>query len=121
MRTILIADDDPVILKLFEHNLLKSGFNVIKCTEGATVIAQAHLHKPDAVVLDYLLPGRTGLELIADFKADESLASIPLVIVTAQGKTMTKDELMAAGARQVFTKPFSPMLLVSALEDFMKN
>ncbi|GAB4274337.1 MAG TPA: hypothetical protein DIU37_04555 [Opitutae bacterium] len=115
MKTLLVADDDPVMLKLFEFNLRKAGFQVIACKEGLGVVQKALTEKPELVILDYLLPGRSGLELIHDFKANARLSEVPLIIVTGQGKGTTRDDLMRAGAACVFTKPFSPSLLVQEI------
>jgi len=112
MKTILIADDDPMMVKLIEFNLRRAGYAVVICREGLSVAAKARAEHPDMAILDVMLPGRTGLELLRDFKADPALAGIPVVIVTSEGKGSTQDELLAAGALNVYTKPFSPTMLM---------
>ena len=121
MNRILIADDDPVMLKLFELNLKKQGFKVVACSEGNSVPVKARANIPDLAILDYLLPGKSGLELIVEFKNDESLKCVPIIVVTGQGKGSTKEELLAAGADKVFTKPFSPTMLISEVKDRLKS
>jgi DNA-binding response OmpR family regulator len=119
MKKILIADDDPVMVKLLEFNFRRAGFDAVACGEGFTVCARARAERPDLVVLDVMLPGRSGLELLNDFKSDPILAIIPVVVVTSQGKGSTQDELLAAGARHVFTKPFSPTILLERLRQLL--
>lgn len=119
-KTILVADDDPVMLKLLQFNLGRAGFHIVSCNEGASVLETALAANPSVALLDYLLPGRTGLELIEDFKNDPSLAAIPIIIVTGQGKGSTRNELIAAGAVEVFTKPFSPSLLIETIQDQLR-
>lgn len=121
MSKILIADDDPVMLKLFEFNLKKQGFKVAACSEGNSVPVKARADIPDLAILDYLLPGKSGLELIQEFKADPDLSQIPILVVTGQGKGSTKEELLAAGAEKVFTKPFSPTMLINEVKSLLKT
>ncbi len=121
MQTILIADDDPVMLKLYQLNLGRAGYRTVACAEGLGVHAKAVAEKPNLAILDYLLPGKTGLELIQDFRADAAWVDLPLIVITAQGKESTKAELMAAGANQVFTKPFSPTALVKSIQELLKG
>lgn len=118
-KTILIADDDPVMLRLLQLNLQKAGFRVVSCPEGTTVFETALAEQPVMALLDYLLPGRTGLELIKDFKGHDALRVVPIIIVTGQGKGSTRNELMEAGAVAVFTKPFSPSLLIATIEQHL--
>jgi len=119
MKTILIADDDPVMVKLLEFTLQRAGFGVLVCREGLSVIARVRAGRPDLIVLDVMLPGRSGLELLRDFKEDAELAKLPVVVVTSQGKNSTQDELLAAGALNVFTKPFSPTMLIARLRELL--
>ncbi len=119
MKTILIADDDPMMVKLIEFNLRRAGYAVVICREGLSVCAKARAEQPDMAILDVMLPGRTGLELLRDFKADAVLAEIPVVIVTSEGKGSTQDELLMAGALNVYTKPFSPTLLMERVRQLI--
>lgn len=119
MKTILIADDDPVMVKLLEFNLKRAGYAVEICREGLSVMPKAQDAKPDLAIFDLMLPGRSGLELINDFKAAEEMAGIPIIVVTGQGKGSTRDELLEAGANKVFTKPFSPTILMNSIEELL--
>lgn len=121
MRTILIADDDPVMVKLLEFNLKRGGFRLVQCRDGSSVAVQARHNQPALAIFDYMLPGRSGLELIEDFRADATLKTIPIIIVTGQGKGSTRDELLAAGADEVFTKPFSPTELLNRIEQLLET
>ncbi len=119
MKTIIIADDDPMMVKLIEFNLRRANYNVVVCREGLSVCERARAEHPDMAILDVMLPGRTGLELLRDFKSDAALAGIPVVIVTSEGKGSTQDELLAAGALNVYTKPFSPTLLMERVRQLI--
>lgn len=119
MKNVLIAEDDAVMVRLLEYTLKKSGFNTIICRDGSSVFSRIRARKPDLGIIDLMLPGKSGLELIREFKADSELARVPLIVVTGQGKGSTKDELLAAGAVSVFTKPFSPTALMARVNELL--
>ncbi len=119
MKNVLIAEDDAVMVRLLEYTLKKSGFNTIICRDGSSVFSRISARKPDLGIIDLMLPGKSGQELIREFKADSELARVPLIVVTGQGKGSTKDELLAAGAVSVFTKPFSPTALMARVNELL--
>jgi DNA-binding response OmpR family regulator len=119
MKKVLIADDDPVMVKLMEFTLRRAGFASLVCREGLSVVERVRADQPDLLILDVMLPGRTGLELLRDLKSDPATANLPVVIVTSQGKNSTQDELLGAGALNVFTKPFSPTILIARLRQLL--
>lgn len=119
MKKILIADDDPVMVKIFELNLRKAGFHLMICREGLSVMARAKGEHPDIAIFDLMLPGMSGQELIRDFKSDSELKDIPIIVVTGQGKDSTRDSLISDGADSVFTKPFSPSALINRLNELL--
>jgi DNA-binding response OmpR family regulator len=119
MKTILIADDDPMMVKLLEFNLRRAGYQVLVCREGLSVCERVRASHPDLVILDVMMPGRTGLELLRDFKADPALAEVPALIVTSEGKSSTETDLLEAGALNVFTKPFSPTMLLDRVRQIL--
>ena len=121
MSNILIADDDPVMVKLLEFNLKRSGYSVTVCREGLSVMPRALDHRPVLAIFDLMLPGRSGLELIHDFKESDDLSDIPIIVVTGQGKGSTKQELLGAGASTVFTKPFSPTILINRIHELLES
>ena len=119
MKKILVADDDPVMIGLYQFNLKKAGYQILVCREGASVVATMQEEKPSLAILDLMLPGRSGWELIEDITADESIAKTPLVVVTGQGKESTKEDLLKQGAASVFTKPFSPRVLLACIQELL--
>lgn len=120
-RPILIADDDPVMIKLLEFHLRQHGFRVIACRTGDAVLPLAREQQPTLAIIDYLLPGRNGLELLQDFRGDPDFAKLPLIVVTGQGRDSTREALLAAGACRVFTKPFSPTILMESIRTMIEG
>lgn len=115
MHTILIADDDPVMIKLLEFSLRRQGYAVLICHDGLSVQSRARQTPPDLAIFDLMLPGLSGQQLIRDFQADPELRRIPIIVVTGQGGDRPLDSLIKDGAVEVFTKPFSPSLLMSRI------
>ncbi len=108
-----------MMVKLLEFNLRRSGYAVVVCREGLSVCERLRVERPQMAILDVMLPGRTGLELLRDFKADPELSKLPVVIVTSEGKGSTQDDLLAAGALNVYTKPFSPTMLMERVRQLI--
>jgi DNA-binding response OmpR family regulator len=119
MHTLLVADDDPIMLKLYELNLSRAGYRILSCKNGEEAFKYLETEKPVAMILDYLLPDVTGLELTQKFRQNPHFEKTPLIVVTAQGKESIRQDLMNAGASMVFTKPFSPSILLKSLSGFL--
>ncbi len=119
MKRILVADDDVVMIRLYQIHLARGGFETLVFKDGLEVVPGARAAIPDLAILDYLLPGKSGLDIIRSFKTDEALADIPIIVVTGQGKIHLKGSLLEAGADEVYTKPFSPSLLVKKINELL--
>lgn len=111
-KTILVADDDPVILGLLEVNFEMEGFTVVTAEDGAVALDQARRSKPDIIVLDVMMPKMTGHEVAAALKADPKLATIPVIFVSAKAQGADVAKGMDLGAADYVTKPFDPIDLV---------
>jgi two-component system OmpR family response regulator len=113
---VLLVDDDPVILRLLEVNFRLEGFETATASRGDLVLDAARASAPDAIVLDLMLPGLDGYEVLERLRADASLASVPVVLLTA--RAMEEDRLRAASAQvDYLSKPFDPEELVSLVRD----
>lgn len=119
MMTLLIADDDPVMLKLYELNLSRGGYRAITCKTGEELHLLLTKEKPDAFILDYLLPDTTGLALTEALRRNSVYQDLPIIVITAQGKESIKQDLLKAGASMVFTKPFSPSVLLKCIQELV--
>lgn len=111
-NTILVADDDPVILRLLEVNFEMEGFNVVTAEDGAVALERARQSKPDVIVLDVMMPKMTGHEVAEALRGDPDLASIPVIFVSAKAQGADVARGMELGAADYVTKPFDPMDLV---------
>lgn len=119
MKSILIADDDIVAVRLFEMHVRRAGYEPIIFQDGVALLRGLDLKKPTLAILDYDLPGHSGLEIIEHFKKTEALKNVPIIVVTGFMKKELKDTLEAAGADRVFSKPFSPIDLIKNMKELI--
>jgi DNA-binding response OmpR family regulator len=110
--TVLIVEDDPVILRLLEVNFELEGFTVLLAHDGAEGIEVARTGNPDVIVSDIMMPHTSGLELVTTLKADGDTKAIPIILLSAKAQTSDLKTGMDAGADDYVTKPFEPLDLV---------
>jgi len=110
--TVLVADDDADILRLIELNFRLEGFEVVTARDGPDALAKAIAVRPDLVVLDVLMPGIDGYAICARIRANASLATVPVLIVTANYAPVDPAAARRAGADDFLVKPFHPTMLL---------
>ena len=103
-KTILIVDDEKMILNLLSCNLIKEGYNVIEATDGLEAISIAQEKRPDLILLDVMLPKLDGLSVCKRIK---NMMNIPILMVTAKDDELDKILGLELGADDYITKPFS--------------
>ncbi len=117
-KTILICDDEPTLRELVRASL-NGGYRFAEASDGFLAVELARDLHPDAIVLDLMLPRLSGLEVLQRLQEDESLCSIPVLVMTAWNDT--EDAAVAAGATSFITKPFNPDDLRHAVEEMLAN
>jgi DNA-binding response OmpR family regulator len=110
--TVLVVDDDPVILKLLEVNFEMEGFGVLVAHDGEEGIEVARSGQPDVIVSDIMMPKVSGLELVVALKSDPSTSDIPIILLSAKAQNADVRTGLDAGADDYVTKPFEPLDLV---------
>ena len=105
-RRVLVADDDPDILKIVTANLQAEGIEVDAVANGWEAQARALRNAPDLIILDVSMPGRTGLEVMTALRDRPETADIPIVLLTARSSDADVWEGWKAGAACYITKPF---------------
>jgi DNA-binding response OmpR family regulator len=108
----LVVDDDPVIQRLLQVNFEMEGWKVVIADDGVAGLAAARKEKPDAILLDVMMPKKDGLTVAAELKADPDTASIPVVLLSAKAQAGDLGAGMATGADEYITKPFDPLELL---------
>ena len=119
MATVLIVDDEPNIVQLVRLTLESADVRVFEASDGATAIVQAIAIRPDLVLLDVDLPDVSGLEVCRRLRAEAALAHTKIVMLTAAAQQDDVARGLAAGADQYLTKPFSPVRLLTLVEQLV--
>jgi CheY-like chemotaxis protein len=120
-RTVLVVDDEPDVLLLCRVNLEFEGHEVIEAADGEQAMAQVRAHRPDVVLLDVMMPKMDGWQVLSAIKADETLADIPVVMLTAKVQDQDQIRGWSQGAADYITKPFSPLALSQVLQDVLET
>jgi CheY-like chemotaxis protein len=113
---VLIIDDEPDIRRIARLGLTRVGkMDVVEAASGAEGLIKAKEERPDAVLLDVMMPGLDGPSTLARLREDPATAGIPVVFLTAKAIAAELDRLKVLGASGVLTKPFDPMTLARDL------
>jgi DNA-binding response OmpR family regulator len=112
MARVLVADDDPIILRLLEVNLGLEGFAVETAGRGEEALTRARELGPDVIILDVMMPGMTGYDVAARLKEDPATAAIPVIFLSARTQEEDRARGRELGVAAYITKPFDPGELV---------
>ena len=119
MPKILICDNEAPLRALVRASLDDGRYELIEARDGDESLELAHSERPDLIVLDMMMPGRTGLDVAAELRRDPELAETPMVMLTARAQATDRDAALAAGASRFVPKPFSPLELASIVEGLL--
>ncbi|MDQ2634644.1 MAG: response regulator [Pseudomonadota bacterium] len=104
---ILIVEDEPNIVESLSFILRRAGFEVDTVSDGAEALDRVRRQAFQVLVLDIMLPGMNGLDVLKAIRSDKSLSSLPVVVLTAKGQSNDRQTAEAIGANAFITKPFS--------------
>ena len=116
---ILIADDEPNILISLEFLMKREGFDVTIARDGVEALAAIVDQRPDLVLLDVMMPGKTGFEVCQEVRAQDALKDIRILMLTAKGRDTDVAKGLALGADAYMTKPFSTRELVLKVREML--
>ncbi|HMN10598.1 MAG TPA: response regulator [Gemmatimonadaceae bacterium] len=108
---VLVVDDEPDIVALVAYHLVKAGYRVSTAGTGPDAVAQARQERPAVVVLDLMLPGMSGFEVLEQLRADASTKDVAVLLLTARKDEPDRIKGLSLGADDYLTKPFSPQEL----------
>jgi CheY-like chemotaxis protein len=115
---ILIVEDHPTMREAMRLVLEGEGFDIDEASDGAQALSAVHQEPPDLVLLDMSIPGVSGPDVLAAVKRDPATSEVRVIVVTATGEE-GRAAAMAGGADHYFTKPFSPIALLQAVEEVL--
>ncbi|OGS90439.1 MAG: phosphate regulon transcriptional regulatory protein PhoB [Gallionellales bacterium GWA2_60_18] len=118
---ILVVEDEPAILKLLEFNVMQAGFQVLRAEDADSAWRQIRDTLPDMILLDWMLPGTSGLVLARQLRADARTRDIPIIMLTARGDERDKILGLESGADDYITKPFSPRELMARIRAVLRR
>jgi len=116
---ILVVDDEPHIRRVLEAILGREGFEVLVASDGPQGLDELSAEDVDLVILDLMMPGLNGLEILSKIRSDPDRAETPVIILTAKGQDTDRDAALAGGANDFLTKPFSPKKLIARIHEIL--
>ena len=119
--TILLVEDEPAIQELIAANLTRAGHHVLRAGDAETGQRIVRDALPDLILLDWMLPGMSGVEFAKRLRSEERTRSIPLIMLTARGEEQDKVAGLEAGADDYVTKPFSHRELVARIKAVLRR
>ncbi len=119
--TILVVDDEPAILELICYNLELAGHQTLRAENAEQALEMVRAALPDLVVLDWMLPGMSGIEFARRLRADKRTQDIPIIMLTARAEERDKIAGLEIGADDYLTKPFSPRELTARIKAVLRR
>ncbi len=110
--TVLVVDDDPVIVQLLRVNFELEGYKVVTAANGEEALAAVKKKRPDIVVSDIMMPKMDGLQFVKELQADAELAGLPVILLSAKAQSADVTRGIELGAADYVTKPFDPLELI---------
>ena len=120
-KTVLIVDDEAPIREMIAVALQMAGYHCLEAHNAQTAHALIVDHQPDIVLLDWMMPDVSGIELARRLKREPMTAKIPIIMLTARGEEDNKIQGLEAGADDYITKPFSPRELIARLKAVLRR
>jgi CheY-like chemotaxis protein len=119
MGRVLVVDDEPDVLLLCRLNLQQRGHELLEASNGPTALELARERQPEVIVLDLMLPGMNGYEVLENLKQDERTSDIPVLVLTAKSLRADRERSHGLGASGFLTKPFLPTELCDMVESLV--
>ena len=118
---VFLVEDDQSIVSLVQYNLQKEGFNVQTSGNGEEAIKDLKNYEPDLILLDWMLPDLSGLDICKSLKKDKKHKNIPIIMLTAKGQEEDKVSALNSGADDYITKPFGHAELIARINALLRR
>lgn len=118
-RKVLLIEDEPNIIEAVRFLLTRDGWRVETHSDGTTALDAILRARPDLVILDMMLPGRSGMDVLRDLRGADDHADLPVLMLTARGQTRDRDMAEQAGVNRFMTKPFSNSEVLDAVRELL--
>lgn len=114
-KHVLLIEDEPNIAEAIQFILARDGWRVSCHAEGGDAVNVVRAQRPDVLILDVMLPGRSGFDILRDLRAEPATADLPVLMLTARGQGRDRDMAAEAGASHFMAKPFSNAEILASL------
>ena len=121
VKKILIADDEPDILEIISYNLRKEGYEVYTAADGNEALEKARHHHPDLIILDIMMPKKTGVEVCQILRTQPEFSQTLIIFLTALSDEAVQIKGLESGADDYLTKPVSPKVLISRVNAIFRR
>ncbi|MGM0560501.1 MAG: phosphate regulon transcriptional regulator PhoB [Pseudomonadota bacterium] len=118
---ILIVEDEAALVTLLRYNLEREGYDLLEARDGEEALTVAQEEKPDLILLDWMLPLMSGLQVCRQLRRDRETREIPIILLTARGEETDKVRGLESGADDYITKPFSPAELTARVRAVLRR
>ena len=118
-RHVLLIEDEPNIIEAIRFLLSRDGWRVDTHADGTDAVEVIRRVAPDLVILDMMLPGKSGMDILGDLRALPDYGELPVLMLTARGQSRDRDMAERAGVSRFMTKPFSNAEVLSAVRDLV--
>ncbi|KPA23331.1 Transcriptional regulatory protein WalR [Shimia sp. SK013] len=118
-KSVLLIEDEPNIIEAISFILSRDGWSVATHSNGHDAVGVVVGSRPDIVILDVMLPGKTGYEILRELREVEGLVDLPVLMLTAKGQVKDREMAERAGASRFMTKPFSNSEVLEAVRDLV--
>ena len=118
-RNVLLIEDEPNIIEAIRFLLTREGWEVAAHSDGTDAVEVVRAARPDLVILDMMLPGKSGMDILRELREIAELAALPVLMLTARGQSRDRDMAEKAGVSRFMTKPFSNTEVLTAVRDLV--
>ena len=115
-KSVLLVEDEPNIIEAISFLLERSGWTVRIHSEGVDAVEAVQRVRPDILILDVMLPGRSGFEILKELRASPDTVELPILMLTARGQTKDRELAESYGVSRFITKPFSNREVLATVE-----
>ena len=119
--TVLIVEDEPEIREMLNFSLTRAGFSVIEAATGEMALQRLDSHLPNILIVDWMLPGMSGVELAKRLRREELTSALPLLMLTARSEETDVLKSFESGIDDYMSKPFSPKELVARIKALLRR
>lgn len=120
-KRVLLIEDEPNIIEAISFILSRDGWTVHTHSDGETAVERVRSLPPDVIILDVMLPGRSGFDILNELRSDPETDHLPVMMLTARGQTKDRDLAMELGADHFMTKPFSNADVLSLVKELSQG